>query len=115
MLDEVVKKIVGLGVPGLMLFLAINATGLAGAAAITAALAALGPGGMVGGVAVLVVAGLIAEAIAEVGADAIYSAVIKELYVKGESEESIRRKIEGYFISPKLKAILLKELDGFHR
>ena len=43
MLDEVVKKIVGLGVPGLMLFLAINATGLAGAAAITAALAALGP------------------------------------------------------------------------
>ena len=43
-MDRIVNKIAGLGVPGIMLMVAISMTGLSGAAAITAALALLGPG-----------------------------------------------------------------------
>ena len=56
-MDKVVEKIVSIGVPGIMLMVAISMTGLYGAAAITAALALLGPGGMIGGVVTLLVAG----------------------------------------------------------
>lgn len=44
-MDKIVSKIVALGVPGLVLLLAIGATGYAGAAAITTALCAIGPFG----------------------------------------------------------------------
>lgn len=46
-MDKIVSKIAALGVPGLVLTVAIGATGLAGGAAITTALAAIGPGGMI--------------------------------------------------------------------
>jgi len=114
MFDEIIKKITALGVPGLMLLIAVNATGLAGAAAITAALSALGPGGMIGGIVTLGVAGLISEAIAQYGFDAIYSAVIKDLYAKGETIESIKEKISHYPVTRRLKRKLLDELDKFH-
>ena len=55
-MDSIVNKIAGLGVPGIMLMVAISMTGLSGAAAITAALALLGPGGMLGGIAFLLLA-----------------------------------------------------------
>lgn len=42
-MEKIVSKIAALGVPGLVLLIAISATGLTGAAAITSALAALGP------------------------------------------------------------------------
>lgn len=42
-MDKLVSKIAALGIPGLVLVTAIGATGLAGGAAITTALAALGP------------------------------------------------------------------------
>jgi hypothetical protein len=46
-MDEVVKKVAGLGLPGVILVVTMAATGLTGAAAITAALAFLGgPAGM---------------------------------------------------------------------
>ena len=53
-MDKLVNKIVALGVPGLVLLIAMHLTGFAGAAALTAALASLGgPLGMLGGLAVL--------------------------------------------------------------
>ena len=58
-MDRIVNKIAGLGVPGIMLMVAISMTGLSGAAAITAALALLGPGGMLGGIAFLLLAGAV--------------------------------------------------------
>lgn len=107
-MDKIVSKIAALGVPGLVLMIAISATGLAGGAALTAALAALGPGGMIGGIATLGAIGLISEAIAEYGFDAIFSAVVKELYKRGESKESLLEKINKYPVSKNLK-IKLKE------
>lgn len=61
-MDRIVNKIAGLGVPGIMLMVAISMTGLSGAAAITAALALLGPGGMLGGIAFLLLAGAVTSA-----------------------------------------------------
>ncbi len=109
-MDEIIEKVAALGVPGLILVVAIDATGLVGGAAITAALAALGPGGMIGGIATLGVVGIIAGALTEWGFDTIFNAVVQELYKNGESKESILKKIEKYPISKKLKAQLREKL-----
>lgn len=110
-MDKIVSKVAALGIPGLVLVIAMGATGLSGAAAVTTALAALGPGGMIGGIAVLGVAGLLAHSISEYGVDAIFSAVVKELIKKGETEQSIRDKIDKYPVSQSLKRKLREELD----
>lgn len=110
-MDKVVGKIAALGIPGLILLTAIGATGLAGGAAITAALAALGPGGMIGGIVTLGVIGLISEGVAEFGFDAISDAVVKELYKRGETKKSILKKIDKYPVSKGLKRKLRESLD----
>ena len=112
-LEKIVSKIAALGVPGLVFVVAVGATGLSGAAAITAALAALGPGGIVGGIAFLGVAGVIAAGITEYGTEAILKGVIQQLYLRGESKESIKAKIEKYPISKSLKYKLFEKLDSF--
>ena len=110
-MDKIVSKIAALGVPGLVLMIAISATGLAGGAAITAALAALGPGGMIGGIATFGAIGVISEAIAEYGFDAIFSAVVQELYKRGETKESLLSKIEKYPVSNNLKRKLKENVN----
>ena len=110
-MNKVVEKIVSIGVPGIMLMIALSMTGLYGAAAITAALALLGPGGMIGGVVTLLVAGAIASAISEYGFDALFRAVIKKMYRNGETKESIRTKIEKGPWSKKLKTRAISELE----
>ena len=102
-MDKIIGKVAALGVSGLVLVVAIGATGLAGGAALTAALAALGPGGMIGGIATLGVIGLVSEGIAEFGFDSIFNAVVKELYKRGETKETILHKIERYPVSKDLK------------
>lgn len=110
-LDQVVSKVAGLGVPGLMLVTAIGATGLTGAAAITAALAALGPGGMVGGIITLCTSGIIMTAVSEYGAEKILKGVIRQLYRRGETKESLKAKIRRYPVSRSLKLKLYASLD----
>ena len=110
-MDKIVGKIAALGVPGLVLIVAVGATGLAGGAALTAALAALGPGGMIGGIATLGVIGLVSEGIAEFGFDAIFNAVVKELYKRGETKETILHKIEKYPVSKGLKRKLRDSVE----
>ena len=111
-MDQMIKRLAGLGVPGLVFMVAIELTGLTGAAALTTALAALGPGGIVGGVMTLCVIGVIADAITEYGFDAIAKGVIRELLNKGESKESLKKKISAYPISSKLKAALYEVLEA---
>ena len=110
-MNKVVEKIVSIGVPGIMLMIALSMTGLYGAAAITAALALLGPGGMIGGVVTLLVAGAVSSAISEYGFDALFRAVIKKMYRNGETKESIRAKIEKGPWSKKLKTKAISELE----
>lgn len=110
-MDKIVSKIAALGVPGLILFMAIEATGFYGAAAMTTALAALDPGGMIGGIATLGVIGLISQGISQYGFDVIYTAVVKELYKRGETKESIVNKINKYPVSKTLKLQLKDTLE----
>ena len=110
-MDKIVSKIAALGVPGLVLTVAIGATGLAGGAAITTALAAIGPGGMIGGLVTLGVIGLISEGILKYGVDAIFSAVVKELYRRGETKEQLKQKIKRYPISKDLKRKLNEYIE----
>lgn len=110
-MDKIVNIIAGWGVPGIMLMVAISLTGLSGAAAITAALALLGPGGMIGGIITLGIAGTIASAITEFGFDALFKAVVKKLYAKGETKDSLKHKIEKGPWSKKLKAKAISDLN----
>lgn len=112
-MDQIIKKIAALGVPGLVFMVAIEFSGLVGAAALTTALAALGPGGIVGGVMTLCVLGVIADGIVEYGFDAIVKGVLKELYCRGESKEGIKEKVSKYPISSKLKSNLYDVVDKF--
>ncbi len=110
-MDKVVSKIAGLGMPGLLLLTAIGATGLTGGAAITTALASFGPGGMIGGIFSLFVIGFISDAIAEFGFDYIFSAVVKELYTRGESKETMLAKIDKYPVTKSLKRKLTESIE----
>ncbi|MEA5552249.1 hypothetical protein VB713_15005 [Anabaena cylindrica UHCC 0172] len=103
-MDQIVDKIAALGVPGLVLLVAMAVTGWAGAAAITAALAVLGgPFGMLGGIAVLGILGLISKGLAEYGFETIFKATVDELRKKGKSKSDIEREVESYPISHDLK------------
>ena len=102
-MDFVVKRTASLGVPGLVLICAIDLTGLYGAAAITAALAAIGPGGILGGIATLGLIGVIADALAEYGFERLARSVIQELCRRGEDKSSLASKIEKYPISRGMK------------
>ncbi len=110
-MDTIIKKVAALGVPGLILMVAIELTGFTGAAALTAALAALGPGGMIGGVMTLCAIGALADLIAEYGFDKVAEAVLKELYKGGESKESIKAKVNKYPVTAKLKSRLNEVVD----
>ncbi|HEY9639401.1 MAG TPA: hypothetical protein V6C57_02900 [Coleofasciculaceae cyanobacterium] len=75
-MDEIVKKVAALGLPGVVLVIVMATTGLTGAAAITSALAMLGgPAGMLGGIAVLGLTGLISDALAKVGLEDFLTAI----------------------------------------
>ena len=111
-MDKVVSILVGLGVPGLILAVAIGVSGYFGAAALTVALSAIGPGGMVGGVVTLALIGIVSEGIAEYGFDKIFVAVVKELCKKGESKESLIEKIKKYPITKGLKQQVIFEINN---
>jgi hypothetical protein len=103
-LDKIAEIIAALGIPGLILVIAIACSGYAGGAAIVAALATLGgPFGMLGGLALLGILVLISNAIATYGAEAIVKKVIAKLKKDGLSKEEILKKIDSYPISMGLR------------
>lgn len=111
-MDNIISKLAALGVPALILITSIGATGLAGGAAITTALAALGPGGMLGGIATLGIIGLISESISKYGVDAVFNGVVKQLYKNGETKNTIIEKIKKYPVSKELKRKLIESLNN---
>lgn len=105
-MDEVIRKVVALGLPGVLLAIAIATTGLAGGAALTTALALLGgPFGMLGGIALLGIGGLVADAVAKVGIDNFLVAVYSERR-KNEPHEKLLYEIRNLPISNDLKNTL---------
>ena len=92
------------GVPALVFLIIMSTTGLAGAAAITATLALLGPGGMIGGIITLTVIGAGASVIAKYGYSAIITATCKKIMQKDNlTQEQMCEKIDKYPITKGLK------------
>jgi hypothetical protein len=112
--DKVVQKLVALGIPGLVLLGIIATTELAGAAAIVAALSVLGgPLGILGGIAVLGVLALAADAVAEFGFESVATRVVAGLVKNGSSKRDIKAKINSYsLLSKGIKKRIIATLDG---
>lgn len=95
----------------MVLVVAMTATGYTGAAALTTALAALGPGGMLGGVATLGVGVLVSDAVTKYGAQTIFLEVTKELNRRGETTKTILAKVERMPLSLELKTKIRGSLE----
>lgn len=108
------SEIAALGVPGLILLVAISGTGLAEAAT-TAALAALGPFGMLGGILTLGVISLAVGAIGEYGFEAIFKGILKELIKQGHTVAELKHQVKYKYklLSKSLKCKLIGYLDEF--
>lgn len=105
-MDDAVRKIAALGLPGVLLVIAMATTGFAGAAAITTALAALGgPFGMIGGIGLLGITALVTDALAKVGIEGVLRQVYCERR-KVESRDRLLEEIQGLLISDDLKRLL---------
>ncbi|MEM1168293.1 MAG: hypothetical protein AAGJ08_04200 [Cyanobacteria bacterium P01_H01_bin.35] len=105
-MDEAVRKIAGVGLPGVILLIAMATTGFTGAAAITAALAMLGPGGMIGGIVFLGIIGLASDALAKYGLEALLKGVYLQRKSDGEPLSNLSREINSLPISLELKLIV---------
>jgi hypothetical protein len=111
-MDRIVDKIAALGVPGLVLLVALAATGWTGAAATTTALALLGgPFGMLGGVATLIFSALLAKGLAKYGFERLFQATVLKLRGEGMSKEEIKRRVQAYPISAELKLKIQHYVD----
>lgn len=103
-MDEFVERLAGIGIPAIVFLTAMSTTGLAGAAAITATLALLGPGGMIGGIILLIIVSAGSSIIAKYGYSAIITATCKKIMKKENlSTEEMNKKIDKYPISKALK------------
>jgi len=103
-MDEFVERLAGIGIPALIFLIIMSTTGLYGAAAITAGLALLGPGGMIGGIITLTVIGAGASIITKYGYSVIITAVVKRIMIKKNlTKDEICKKVDGYLITKGLK------------
>ncbi len=105
-MDEAVRKIASLGLPGVVFLITMATTGLSGAAAITATLAMLGPGGMIGGVVFLGIIGLASDTLTKYGLEALLKGVYLQRKSNGERLSNLGREIDGLPISLELKLIV---------
>jgi hypothetical protein len=109
-MDEFVRKAAGIGLPVIVLLITMATTGLAGAAAITTALAMLGPGGMIGGIILLGIIGLASEMLTKFGLEELLKAIYRQRSLNGESNVQLCDEINWLPISSDLRRILREEL-----
>lgn len=109
-MDEIAKKIAGLGLPGVILVITMAASGGVGGS-IIAALAGLGgPFGIIGGIGILSLMTLVGEALAGYGIENI----LKSIYAERSKTESVRfllKEIKDLPITQELK-LKLKSVLG---
>ncbi|MEH2052806.1 hypothetical protein [Nostoc sp.] len=110
-MDEIVKKLAGLGLPGVILvILAVTSGG--SSAAVAATLTALGgPFGILGGIALLGLITVVGDAVAGSGLEAIVKAIYKERS-KTEYVQFLLQEIKGLPITEELKLKLKNELSS---
>ena len=75
-MDEIIKKISSLGLPGIVLIITIAASGGAGSYPLVTAIAILGsPFGVLGGLTVLGLMTIVGEALAKYGIEAVLGVI----------------------------------------
>lgn len=109
-MDEIAKKLAGLGLPGIILV--VLATSAAGSnAAIVAALTAVGgPFGILGGIGLLGLVTVIGDTVAGYGIEALLKAIYKERS-KTDSVRMLLKEIKDLPISDELKLKLTNHLS----
>ena len=111
-LDAIAAKIGQLGIPGLVLIVAMWMTGLAGAAAFVTALAALGgPFGMWGGLIVMGLLVTVSNGLSRFGLKSLFQAVLSQLYKQGKTKDEILLQISKYPITAKMKKALVSHIN----
>jgi len=109
-MDELVKKLAGLGLPGIILVILAASSG-GSSVAIGAALTAVGgPFGIVGGIALLGLITVLGDAIAGYGIEAILKAVYSERS-KTESVRFLLKEIQNLPITEELKLKLNEHIS----
>ncbi len=110
-MDEIVKKIAGLGLPGVILVITMAASGGVGSSyAIIAAIAGLGgPFGIVGGIGMLSLMTLVGEALAGYGIETILHSIYAERS-QTESARFLLKEIKALPITEELKLKLKTQL-----
>jgi len=112
--DKIIERVAALGVPGLVLVVAVYLVGATGGAAIVLALSTLGgPLGMMGGIALLGLLVLVSQALTEYGFEKVFVAVLRGLKKKGLSKKDVLEKIASYPISLSLQLKLKAYVDAF--
>jgi len=109
-MDEIVKKLAGLGLPGVILVILTVASGGSSAAIGTALTVLGGPFGIVGGIAILGLITVVGDVVAGYGIEA----VLKAVYTERSKTESVRfllKEIKDLPISEELKLKLKNELS----
>ncbi|MBU7585648.1 MAG: hypothetical protein KAF91_22650 [Nostoc sp. TH1S01] len=109
-MDELVKKIAGLGLPGILFVIATAASGGSVAAVVTLLSSLGGPLGLLGGLGLLGLVGVLAEYIAGFGIEN----VLKLVYTERSKTESVRfllKEINELPISDELKVKLKEHLN----
>ena len=107
-MDEIVKKLAGLGVAGILLVIAIATAGSsAGAMALIAGFG--GPLGIIGGLGLLGLVGSAGEVVAGYGLEAVVKAIYTERS-KTEGARALIKEIEGLPITEDLKTTLKNHL-----
>ncbi|MEH1827049.1 MAG: hypothetical protein V7L22_17060 [Nostoc sp.] len=110
-MDEIVKKLAGLGLPGVILVI-LTVTSGGSSAAVAATLTALGgPFGILGGIALLGLITVVGDGVAGSGLEAIVKAIYKERS-KTESVQFLLQEIKGLPITEELKLKLKNELSS---
>lgn len=110
--DELTARISQLGIPALVLVVAVQISGVVGAAAVVEGLAWLGgPLGLIGGLGILGLLVVISKGIGRYGFKAVFEGVLKNLYKKGHTREEILKKVDGYKITRRMKNSLRKYIE----
>jgi hypothetical protein len=108
--DEIVQKIASLGLPGIILVIAISVSGGTAYPIVAGLLGLGGPLGVLGGLGVLGLSTIIGDLITGYGIEAVLKLVYKERRKK-ETQESLIKEVEGLPISETLKLHLKHSIE----
>ena len=109
-MDIILADLAGWGVPALVLKSVMDASGLRGAAKLTAALSSIGPGGMNGGLVTLPLLGTLCQYTAGLTFVTVCEARAKLLCCIGENEEDVISRIDTWPISTAMKSQLKEHI-----